>query len=253
MTGAAGRVASGIRPLLLARGWELVLLDVDAPAELASGERFVAADVRDGSALRRAFAGVDGVVHLGGVPSERSWDVIHDVNVLGTRAVLEAMVDAGVHRLFHASSVHASGFEPADAPTLAAPSDSFYGVGKLAAEAMVSVYADRFGLSAVSARIASYGPQPANVRALAMWLSPGDAARLVAAALTWDGPGHAVVWGVSANTRSPLDPEPGRAIGYHPLDDAEAHAHTVAPAGEEPLDRLGAGFCVRPLGIRGGR
>ena len=38
------------------------------------------------------------------------------------------------------------------------------------------------------------------------------------------GPGFAVLYGVSANTRGWWDLAPGRALGYDPQDDAEAFA-----------------------------
>jgi hypothetical protein len=87
-----------------------------------------------------------------------------------------------------------------------------------------AVFADRFDMSVVSARIASFSTEPANARAIGLWFSPGDAVRLVEAALGHDAPGHHVVWGVSANTRGPLPLEPGRRIGFQPQDDAEAWA-----------------------------
>jgi uronate dehydrogenase len=69
---------------------------------------------------------------------------------------------------------------------------------------------------------------------LATWLSPDDAARLVDACLRATNLEYAVVYGISANTRGWWDLEPGRALGYHPADDAERFAGAVLAA-YEPL------------------
>jgi uronate dehydrogenase len=54
------------------------------------------------------------------------------------------------------------------------------------------------------------------------------------AALTAPDPGFAVVYGVSANTRGWWDLEPGRALGYHPQDDAERFAGVVLGGPSDP-------------------
>ena len=67
--------------------------------------------------------------------------------------------------------------------------DTFYGVAKVAAEAVMSLYADRYGLDVVSCRIGSFRPEPRTVRHLATWLSHDDCVRMVEAALTAPAPG----------------------------------------------------------------
>jgi hypothetical protein len=61
-------------------------------------------------------------------------------------------------------------------------------------------------------------------RMLSTWLSPGDFCRLVDAALGSAATGYTPVWGVSANTRRWWSTRGGDALGYTPLDDAEAYA-----------------------------
>ncbi len=101
-------------------------------------------------------------------------------------------------------------------------------MGKVAAEALLSLYADRYGLDTISCRIGSFLPEPTTVRQLATWLSHDDGVRMVEAALTVPAPGYAVLYGISANTRAWWDLEPGSALGYEPLDDAEAFADRIA-------------------------
>ena len=73
-------------------------------------------DVRDQSALREGFAGMDVVVHLafmitGNAPAKK----IREINVVGTLNAFRAARDAGAQRFVYASSVAAYGFH-ADNP-----------------------------------------------------------------------------------------------------------------------------------------
>jgi uronate dehydrogenase len=122
--------------------------------------------------------------------------------------------------------------------------DTFYGVGKVAAEAVMSLYADRYGLDVLSCRIGSFLQRPETVRNLATWLSHDDCVRMVEACLTTPAPGYAVLYGISANTRAWWDLEPGRALGYEPLDDAEEFADSV-PRGA--TDEVEAAFVGGPF------
>jgi uronate dehydrogenase len=98
--------------------------------------------------------------------------------------------------------------------------DTFYGVGKVATEALLRLYADRHGIDAISTRIGSFLPRPTSRRQLSTWLSHDDTVRMYDAALTTPDPGYVVVYGISANTRGWWDLAPGRALGYHPQDDS---------------------------------
>jgi uronate dehydrogenase len=57
---------------------------------------------------------------------------------------------------------------------------------------------------------------------------------LVDAALRAPSPGFAVVWGVSANTRTWWDLTAARALGYQPADDAEVFAGALVEVHGEP-------------------
>jgi uronate dehydrogenase len=151
------------------------------------------------------------------------------------------MVEHGVPRIVYASSNHAVGRTPHGGTELLGVDvrprpDTFYGVGKVAAEALLSLYVDRHGLDAVACRIGSFLPRPERRRHLATWLSHDDGVRMVEAALTARSPGFAVLYGISANSRGWWDLAPGRALGYEPRDDAEEHAAVVAPAPEDEHD-----------------
>jgi uronate dehydrogenase len=66
------------------------------------------------------------------------------------------------------------------------------------------------------------------------------------ACLTTPDPGFAVLYGVSANTRGWWDLAPGRALGYHPEDDAERYAEQVLAAPETDVDVAEAAYVGGP-------
>ena len=161
-----------------------------------------------------------------------------------TAALLDAMVEHGVPRFVYGGSNHAVGRTPrASLPEglLTADArprpDTYYGVAKVAAEALMSLYADRHGLDAVSCRIGSFLPEPQTVRNLATWLSPDDCVRMVDAALTAPAPGFAVLYGISRNTRAWWDLAPGLRAGRR----------------RRGLGRPARGACGRRRGERAGR
>jgi uronate dehydrogenase len=237
VTGAAGSIGSVLCSGLVDRGREVVGLDRTPEPEGFTGEWFTV-DCADPDAVDAVFArlsrtgGLDAVIHLAGVPDEHSLPEELESHVITTASLLDAMVRHAVPRIVYASSNHAVGRTPRGAETLDVHTrprpDTFYGVAKVAAEALLSLYVDRHGLDAVATRIGSFLPQPETVRGLSTWLSHDDAVRMFDACLTAPDPGFAVIYGISANTRGWWDLEPGRALGYAPQDDAERFAAQVA-------------------------
>lgn len=258
LTGAAGKAASGIRPLLREAGYELVLQDLIAPAVPPSHlERLVLGDLCDPSTIERAYSdGVDLVVHLGGHSGERGWDEVAEVNITGTQRILAGAQRHGIDRILLASSTHAVGYWPthvAAESSLPARPDSFYGVSKVAMEALGSVYADRHDMTVVAARIGTVEARPSNLRSLSTWLSFSDLARLVRATLTTEIGGFHLVWGVSNNTRGWFPLDAGRRIGYDPVDDAERYVVDIDETAHSEVDTLLGGSFTdrgRPLGVR---
>jgi uronate dehydrogenase len=254
LTGAAGRIGRMLRDRLARPGRVLRLVDT-APLTAASGEEAIQASVTDLPAMTAAAAGATAVIHLGGISGEAPWDQIAAVNIHGTYVMFEAARREHVSRVIFASSNHAVGFAPRSAfpvPDYAFPApDTYYGVAKVAGEALAALYHSRYGLDAICLRILTCDDRPKNVRALSTWLSPDDAGRLFEAALTAPGPGFRVAFGVSANTRGDfVSLAEARSLGYEPKDDAEAYAAEIIAAGGEPdpddpvLAHLGGQFCL---------
>ncbi|WP_101525103.1 NAD-dependent epimerase/dehydratase family protein [Nocardioides houyundeii] len=245
VTGAAGSIGQVVTAGLEALGHEVVGLDL-APAPEGVDLAWHVVDCTDPDAVDEAFEAqpLDAVVHLAGYPDELDLPGSLASHVITTAALLDAMVAHRVGRIVYASSNHAVGRTPRRdlVGTDARPRpDTFYGVGKVAAEAVLSLYADRYGIDAVACRIGSFLPRPEAVRNLSTWLSHDDCVRMVEAALTTPAPGFAVLYGISANTDAWWDLEPGRALGYQPQDDAASYADDIAPRPEDEAEAAHVG------------
>jgi len=253
ITGAAGGMATLLRPRLARQGRLLRLLDIaDVPTGSDDAE-IVSASITDMAAMQAACTGVDAVLHLGGLSVEHEWAPILEVNIHGTYVTLEAARRAGVKRVILASSNHAIGYASTEHGEIAAATfprpDSNYGVSKVAMEALGSLYADRYGLEVIAIRIGACFEKPKNASLLRKWLSPDDGGRLIEACLAAPAPGFRVIWGASNNTRHWVSLSEARALGYEPQDDSEQFAaQLLAEQGEpdpaSPLLRyVGGAWC----------
>lgn len=252
VTGAAGSIGATLTTALPTLGHEVVGFDL-VPAPEGVDIAWHLGDCTDPDAVDAVFAAqpLDAVVHLAGHPDELDLPGSLSSHVITTAALLDAMVSHRVSRFVYAGSNHAVGRTPrrgldrdmVGVDTRPRP-DTFYGVGKVAAEAVMSLYADRYGLDAISCRIGSFLPQPETRRHLATWLSPDDCVRMVQASLTTSAPGYAVLYGISANRDAWWDLEPGRDLGYHPVDDAAAYADQLP---ERPEDEAEATWVGGPF------
>lgn len=242
VTGAGGRIGRTLVRGLPELGHELRGLDlVDGPA-LPLG--WVTGDCLDPAVADEAVAGVDAVIHLAGNPNEASLPGSLESHVHSTGRLLEAMVAHGVGRMAYASSNHAVGRTPSGellTVDVRPRPDSYYGVAKAAAEALLSLYADRHDITAVALRIGSFRERPGTIRELSTWLSPGDAVRMADAAIRCAEPGFHALYGISANTRAWWDLGPGRTLGFEPQDDAETYADVITPRPEDGAENAYVG------------
>jgi uronate dehydrogenase len=257
ITGAAGNIGRALRAGLRGHYPVLRLIDVAPQRAAEPREEVITVDLNDRSATEAAMKGVDVVIHLAAIAHEAGFDDILAGNITTTYSVFEAARRAGVRRVVFASSHHVIGFYPRGeivGPDDPVRPDSFYGVSKAFGEALGRLYADKYGLEVVCLRIGSFAERPTTPRQLSIWLSPRDCVQLVRCCL--DGPAvdFAVVYGVSANTRSWWKDDAAARLGYRPQDNAEEFAAQIeepSPGAPSRLaDRLQGGSFVEADPLR---
>ena len=238
MTGAAGGIGTLLRPMLHELGVEMRLSDLVEPANgRATGEDWVIADMRDMGAMRELVDGCNAILNFGGISTENTAQLIHEVNVIGTYNLYEAARKAGVRRILNASSNHAIGFHKredrldADAPFLP---DSIYGVSKVYGEGLALYYWKKFGIEGARVRIGSCFEKPKDRRMMATWMSARDMLRLIDRVRKVPRLGCPVVYGVSANDELWWDNSKVAYLGWHPQDSSRqwANEHPDEPAGD---------------------
>ena len=238
LTGAAGGLGRELRRRLKPHCDTLRLSDLADLGAAAAGEELVHARLEDADAVLALLAGVDVVVHLGGVSTEQPWAPILQANIIGVYNLYEAARKQGVKRVVFASSNHVTGFyrqdEVIDAHDPVRP-DGLYGVSKAFGENLSRFYFDRYGIETVCVRIGSSFPEPRDRRMLATWLSYDDLERLVVACLTAPLAGHTVLFGMSDNTTTWWDNRHAAHIGYRPQDSSEPF-RAAAQARQPQLD-----------------
>jgi len=168
ITGGTGFIGSRLALECLRRGHAVkVLGQQNTPAESFNrrvvedhGGQIVLRSVTEADGLAELLAGVDVVFHLAAtqhemnVPDQKFWEV----NVYGTRNLLEASVRAGIKRFVHGSTIGVYGVTTGviDENTPCVP-DNIYGVTKLEGERLALTYRDR--IPVVVIRIPEvYGP-----------------------------------------------------------------------------------------------
>jgi len=109
VTGASGFIGRPLVSLLTARGHSVRgMVRRAAEAQEISGIEIEVGDVRDAGAVDRATRGVDAVVHLAAATGVARASVAREVNVQGTRRILDALRVNGGRRVVFISSISAS-------------------------------------------------------------------------------------------------------------------------------------------------
>lgn len=172
VTGGAGFIGSHLAEALVKNGEEAVIVD-----NLCSGNRdnlagfrekvkFLKGDVRDLGFLKKAFRGVDVVLHhaalISVVESVDKPGLYHEVNVEGTKNVLEAARHNNVGRVVFSSSCAVYG-ETDDLPMREGQDvrpASPYAEDKLEAEKLCKEYYEKHGLKTMVLRYFNvFGPR----------------------------------------------------------------------------------------------
>jgi len=169
ITGGCGFIGVNLVKRLCARGDAVRVFDnlsTGRHEDAASlGAQVILGDVRDARAISDAAKGADVVVHLAAhtrvIESITDPDLNFDINVVGTKNVLQACRGAGVQKLVFASTGGAilGDQKPPTHEEMVPRPISPYGAGKLAGEAYCSAFAGSFGLNTVALRFSNvYGP-----------------------------------------------------------------------------------------------
>ncbi len=239
LTGAAGSLGQVLRPRLKAYCDTLRVSDISDLAAAGAGEETVQCALEDAEGVKTLLAGVEVVVHLGGVSTEKPWATVLPANIAGVVNLYEAARLNGVKRVVFASSNHAIGFyrqsETIDNKVLSKP-DGFYGLSKAFGENCAQLYWDRWGIETVSLRIGSSFPEPRDRRMLSTWLSYDDLERLVVASLTAPQVAHTIVYGMSDNRAVFWDNSGAKHVGFKPLDSSERFRDAIE-AKQPTIDR----------------
>ena len=171
ITGATGFIGGHVAERLARDGVAvrcLVRASSDTRLLESLGVELVVGDLGDRGALARAAHGCERVVHCAALVSDwASRREIEQVNVSGTRVVLDAALAAGVRRFVHLSTTDVYGYPGGvgvDESHVPARFANWYAQTKLAAEAEVRAVAAAGGLETVILRPATvYGPRSTDV------------------------------------------------------------------------------------------
>jgi UDP-glucose 4-epimerase len=169
VTGGAGFIGSAVVRKLLAEGHGVRVFDnleTGDRTNVPAGVPLIEGDIRDAAALEAAMAGSDHVVHLAAMVSvalsvaepERCFDI----NVTGTRRVLETAKALGVKRVVMASTAAIYGNEPTlpKRETMAPRPESPYAYAKWQNEVDAGYYGRYLGLETVCLRFFNvFGPR----------------------------------------------------------------------------------------------
>lgn len=231
VTGASGGVATQLRPMLSKLAKTVRLSDIVPIEALDAHEEFIPAQLSSAADVDAIVEGCDGILHLGGISVEKSWELILHGNIIGMHNLYTAAQKYGQPRIIFASSNHAMGAykftDMLDASALPRP-DSYYGVSKVFGESVASMYHDKFGQQTLVVRIGSCLPKPKDPRMLSTWLSPEDFLRLIERTFSVEHLGYQIVYGASNNTRRFWDDKLAADFGWQPLDDSEQFADEFA-------------------------
>ena len=160
VTGGAGYIGSTAAAMLHERGFEVTVLDDCSTGHLDAvpkGAKFIQGSILDPQIVSTALAGCEAVIHfaaksLVGESVEKP-DLYFDVNVNGTRNLLDQMSGLGITKLVFSSTAATYG-EPEVTPITEESTTkptSPYGSTKLAVDQMISEESNN-GLAAISLR-----------------------------------------------------------------------------------------------------
>lgn len=164
VTGGAGFIGSNIAKELVKQGHEIVVVDnlVNGKLENLDPYRdkieFIKGDIRDIELLKKVFKGVEAISHqaalISVVDSIKQPELYEDVNVNGTKNVLEAAKECNVKKVVFASSCALYGnnknlpIKETEEPMPTSP----YADTKVKGENLLKEYHEKYGLKTICLR-----------------------------------------------------------------------------------------------------
>ncbi|WP_250515478.1 NAD(P)-dependent oxidoreductase [Caballeronia sp. INDeC2] len=230
LTGAAGRLAQFIRPMLASCAAEVRLCDKVDTEPLFPNERSFSCSLEDSDSVSELLQDATAIVHFAGYPREGDWDVILASNIVPVATLWEEARRARVGRIVYASSNHAVGLYPRSTVlngTETPKADSRYGISKVFMETVAQYYSDKHCISGFGIRIGHCAEKPTDARMLSHWISPRDLAHMVHLGLTASYQSE-LVFGVSRNSRSWWNNDRAAELGYCPKDSSDDFYDEVA-------------------------
>lgn len=163
ITGGAGFIGSSIAKHLANKGLEVKTFDI-VKAKEQIGEHIIGS-IMSPDDVKKAMQGCDAVVHLAAMLGVKRTEIKRmeclDINIFGTKNILEASYKAGVKKIVFASSSEVYG-EPIKTPikeTDPVSPKSVYGITKLAGEEYMQAYKNDFDIDYTIIRFFNvYGP-----------------------------------------------------------------------------------------------
>ena len=205
VTGAAGGVANLLRPRLVGVSKKFRLTDIRHFVSASDLDEIMIGDLADSAFVDQLVQGCDGILHLGGVSTERPFDEIMPANIVGVYNVYRAAAKYDRPRVIFASSNHVVGaYSTQEIITPNEPflPDSFYGASKVFGEAVAKLFFVKEGIESAVVRIGSCFDQPSDLRMMSTWFSPDDFAALIKSCFEVETLACPTIFGVSNNVRS---------------------------------------------------
>ncbi|MBC8551684.1 MAG: SDR family NAD(P)-dependent oxidoreductase [Candidatus Brocadiales bacterium] len=151
VTGGAGCIGMAVCDELFKRGVKVVLFDLyeqiaTVKSYIRDGIDIFYGSILDETSIREAIRGCDGIVHLAAYLGVRRTELNSlrclDININGTKKVLDAAVNANVKKIIFSSSSEVYG-EPINNPITEdeiTQGKTVYAVSKLASEELIKAY-----------------------------------------------------------------------------------------------------------------
>jgi nucleoside-diphosphate-sugar epimerase len=168
ITGGAGFLGINMARYLLARGHEVVSLDI-APFDYPERSKIteVTGDIRNRADVDKSMQGVNIVIHTAAALPLYKAEDIYSTDIDGTRTVIESAVAHGVERFLHISSTAVYGIPDHHPLYEDDKKDGVgpYGIAKIKAEEVCFAYRDRLCVPVIRPK-SFIGPERLGVFAL---------------------------------------------------------------------------------------